>query len=385
MGGFRGFDDYLHNASSLGNYQRTAWMKSGSVANTTVGDVFCLARSAGVPAPDTLYDTTTNLAFQSVSYETQLPANGWHGGIYHGPVVGANGDGFKQVVAASLVGNLAGLVVILVDLLGFARITSVTTSGAQTIVDHSTFTADAGTDVITHAGLAFANGTKVQLTTTGTLPGGLALSTYYWTIRQSSSTSKLAATYADAIAGTAVDITDAGSGTHTAQTYLPRYSDGAGVQSFFFNPSVVNVMGGSAPTIALSSYTNERGDTGRVTAAGPTGTASAKRQMIVHSGTILAKTGPFLPLQGGDSGIRSIESIALGSSYTSGELVVALVKPIAQISSFVAYTLIERNLIHEYPSIERVYDGACILPLVCTTSAANLYTPITGSVDFAWS
>ena len=80
----------------------------------------------------------------------------------------------------------------------------------------ATFTADAATDRLTIAqvkGLRTGNG--VQVSTSGTLPAGLAaVTTYYW-IRVSDTTGKLATTYANALAGTAIDLTSAGSGTHT--------------------------------------------------------------------------------------------------------------------------------------------------------------------------
>lgn len=88
-----------------------------------------------------------------------------------------------------------------------------------------TFTADAGTDVCTASGdvrtqAQIDNGTNfnaaaVQFTTTGTLPAGLSLATNYFLIYASSTTFKVATSYANAIAGTAIDITDAGTGTHT--------------------------------------------------------------------------------------------------------------------------------------------------------------------------
>ncbi len=90
----------------------------------------------------------------------------------------------------------------------------------------NTFTADASTDTCT--GTLFTTnanttGTAVVLTTTGTLPAGLALSTTYFVIRvsQVAGTFKLATTIANANAGTAIDITDAGSGTHTMTTRNP--------------------------------------------------------------------------------------------------------------------------------------------------------------------
>ncbi|MEZ0263020.1 MAG: phage tail protein [Alphaproteobacteria bacterium] len=65
----------------------------------------------------------------------------------------------------------------------------------------------------------FSLGTVVQLTTDDTLPAGLAAATNYYTIpgerKDGKSKMKLAASLADAIAGTVVDITGAGTGTHT--------------------------------------------------------------------------------------------------------------------------------------------------------------------------
>ena len=61
----------------------------------------------------------------------------------------------------------------------------------------------------------FTNTEKVRLTTTGTLPAGLALLTDYWVIRSSATVIQLAASRAEALAGTAVPFTDNGSGTHT--------------------------------------------------------------------------------------------------------------------------------------------------------------------------
>jgi len=81
----------------------------------------------------------------------------------------------------------------------------------------TTFTATPGTDVVT--GTVFsqaASGLVVRLTTTTTLPAGLATSTDYYVIKMADGTNKLASSLQNALAGTPIDITDAGTGTHTA-------------------------------------------------------------------------------------------------------------------------------------------------------------------------
>ncbi|MES2367794.1 MAG: phage tail protein [Pseudomonadota bacterium] len=66
------------------------------------------------------------------------------------------------------------------------------------------------------ANLELITGRKIQLTTTGTLPTGLATSTDYYIIVIDSTHIQLASSLANAVAGAQIDITGAGSGTNTA-------------------------------------------------------------------------------------------------------------------------------------------------------------------------
>ena len=77
-----------------------------------------------------------------------------------------------------------------------------------------TFTA-AVTDICTAAAHGMVTGLKVRLTTAGTLPAGLSLSTDYFVIRLGVNTFSLASSLANALAGTVVNITDTGTGVHT--------------------------------------------------------------------------------------------------------------------------------------------------------------------------
>lgn len=68
-------------------------------------------------------------------------------------------------------------------------------------------------------------GDGVQLSTTGTLPTGLAAATTYYHIYVSMDSGKLATTRANAFAGTAINVTSTGSGTHTiTKVSEPRYT-----------------------------------------------------------------------------------------------------------------------------------------------------------------
>jgi hypothetical protein len=90
--------------------------------------------------------------------------------------------------------------------------TTVATPTAKTFLDAGVSVAN---NTITIASHGYATGLKAALTTTGSLPGGLS-ATDYWIIKVDANTIKLATSAANALAGTAVDITSAaGGGTHT--------------------------------------------------------------------------------------------------------------------------------------------------------------------------
>lgn len=79
------------------------------------------------------------------------------------------------------------------------------------------FTASADTDklLLTKPRIDWTTGDEVELTTTDTLPDPLAVGTIYYVIMDADLYIQLATSSANADAGTAVGLTDAGSGTHT--------------------------------------------------------------------------------------------------------------------------------------------------------------------------
>lgn len=83
------------------------------------------------------------------------------------------------------------------------------------------FTADDSTDELTIAA-EYHTGDLVRVSTTGTLPAGLAVSTNYWVIAVTATEIKLATSLENALLGTAIDITDTGSGTHTITSYAAK-------------------------------------------------------------------------------------------------------------------------------------------------------------------
>jgi hypothetical protein len=93
-----------------------------------------------------------------------------------------------------------------------------------TVRDHaSTFSVDTGAETLSvGTDQGFANGDSVYVTTTGTLPAPLAVSTEYYVVGVAAATMQLATTYG----GSAINITTAGSGTHTVYEAINASSVG---------------------------------------------------------------------------------------------------------------------------------------------------------------
>jgi len=389
MAGFSS-NDQIIAALSAGQTFRANWAKNfNPTAAAVANEWHTLFRGAGNPGADALFNTGTNLAFQAVKNDTTNGTSIQTGGAVQPSY-------YKYLLNGSCVSAAATVVpcvVAIVDVIGFYRVTSVTTTSAQatanTLGQSDTFTADAGTDVCTYTSTAsypsnILTGTRVRLTTTTTLPAGLALATDYYVIKVDDSTFKLATSYANAIAGTPINITDAGTGTHTISWLLPRYTNGAQVQAIFFN-SNSTALGAATPNLSLG-YTNSAQATSRATPTVlPVGKTAASNSHILYTGaTATGKYNYNVPLQGADAGIAEINTIQNSVSYASGEYSVALIKELGRFPLSTLGLAAERNFLYEMPSLPRIYDGAALYGLVGSGVATPASSAFSGHLDFVW-
>jgi len=384
-------NDQLIAALANGQTFRTNW---GKLFNPTAAAVanewHTLFRGAGNPPADALFNTGTNLAFQAIRDSTTSAGALQHGGNVQ-PTY------YKYLLSGSAVSAAATVVpgtLALVDVVGFVRVTSVTTTTAQSVTNtlgqSDTFTADASTDVITFTSTAsnpsnLLTGTRMRLTTTTTLPAGLATATDYYYIRVSDSTGKLATSYANAIAGTAINITDAGTGTHTSTWLLPRYTNGAGVQAIIFN-SNATALGAATPNLSLG-YTNSAQAGSRATPTVlPVGKTAASNSHIIYTGaTGAGKYNYTVPQQAGDSGIAQLDTIQNATSYVSGEYTVALIRELAQFPLSTLGLAAEQNFMFGLPSMPRVYDGAALYWLWGSGVATPANSGFSGYLNFVFN
>lgn len=383
-------NDQIIQAMSNGQTFKTSWGKNfNPTAAAVANEWHTLFRGAGNPGADAIFDAGTNLLFQAVKDNTTNAASMQHGGNVQSTYY----KFLQSLHAVTAAATVAPCTMALVDVIGFYRKTSVITTSAEattnTLGQSDTFSADTGTDIMTYTSTAnipsnILTGTRVRLTTTTTLPAPLATATDYYVIRVSDTTFKLATSYANAIAGTAIDITTTGTGTHTITWLLPRYTNGAGVQAIFFNPAATP-MGAATPNLSLG-YTNSAQEASRATPTVlPIGKTAASNSHILYTGaTGTGKYNYTCPLQSGDAGIAQIDTIQNSTSYVSGTYSVALIKEITRIPLSTLGLAGERNLLFEYPSLPRIYDGAALYWLVGSGLATPANSAFSGELNFIW-
>lgn len=385
MAGFSSFDDFINEATTNGKTYRQDWNKNMLPTTAAVaGEASFLARGGGNPGADALFNTGTNLLFQPVTNATANASS-----IQHGGSVSPDYKYIANASAFTAASTVAPCILSLVDVVGFYRVTTTTTTSSQattnTLSAFSTFTADAGTDVLTHTNINLMPYTRVQVSTTTTLPAGLSAATDYYVIKVTDLTCKLATSYANAVAGTAIDVTDAGTGTHTINTLLPRYTNGAGVKCFMYANNATP-LGAGTPNLSLASYTNSEQSTGRATPTTlPIGKTAAANGLILYSGTGAGKYQPYMPLQSGDSGIAKVDNIQISSTYTSGEFSTVLCRPLITMPVTTQGVASEREFMSQVAGgMPRVYDGAALYWIISHGAATPTNSAIFGHLDFVW-
>lgn len=167
------------------------------------------------------------------------------------------------------------------------------------------------------------------------------------------------------------------------QTY-PRYADGKGVKAYIVS---VTSMGAGASTLQLN-YTNPAGVSGRLTPPFPSlpiAGAGSVVGLIPYSGTGVGKYGPAMPLQAGDNGILSIQSIQQSATMTSGVYAIVLYKTIGlPIPLTTTGVPGERDFFNQLPSMPIIPDGACLSWLQLAGASHPANTPYNFTLQTVW-
>jgi hypothetical protein len=159
---------------------------------------------------------------------------------------------------------------------------------------------------------------------------------------------------------------------------LPRYSDGAGVQAMFV--CAAPTTGGGSFTF---NYVNQDGVARTSPVISYTSAAANISNVVTSQPGVNAGIGPFLPLQGGDTGIRSITGLT-NLTGSGGLGVLVLVKPLMAHKVWEVNTAHEVELIRDLPILPRVYDGA-YLNLVVQCASTVAASTLVGRLTTVWS
>ena len=169
---------------------------------------------------------------------------------------------------------------------------------------------------------------------------------------------------------------------------LPRYTSGTGVMAY--NVVAPATTGGNAHN-CLMTYTNQANVGSRELPQTVASTVSAVNSHIYHSGTAANNIGPFLPLQAGDTGIRSVQtwrqSAANGTASTFTNLVLA--KPIMELQLTTQFLLSERDMLNQFPSLPLIQEAAatsnaCLSWIAYAGAATPASTNFFGVNRYAW-
>ncbi len=171
----------------------------------------------------------------------------------------------------------------------------------------------------------------------------------------------------------------------TSQTLLGtptfRYTNGEGCLPYLVTTATT---GATAHNLTMS-YTNVAGTSGRALGATVACTASAIVPHITHTGTAANNYGPFLPLAGGDTGVRSVQSVQLSAASGAGTAALVIARPLFEIPLAVTGLLAERDLLHGTPSLEQIKDGACLAWMLQANAATAASTNFYGFLKGFWA
>lgn len=159
---------------------------------------------------------------------------------------------------------------------------------------------------------------------------------------------------------------------------LPRYTDGKGVQVI-----AVLTNAGTGGQQFYFTYTNQDGVGGRTSQTVTMNTSTAVGT-IINSNTATANAGnPFIGLQVGDSGVRSIESVRM-LGVDTGLFCLVLVKPLAQTCFREITVPYEKDFLIPTTGLEKIYDDAFLGFIGLPMGALNA-TTLTGNLKVIWT
>lgn len=158
---------------------------------------------------------------------------------------------------------------------------------------------------------------------------------------------------------------------------LPRYTDGAGVQMMAV--SVASRTGGATFSV---NYTNQDGVPGRVSKTVRQNNVAIIGNIVTSEKNIAANSCFFIPLQEGDTGVRSIESVTMDTADV-GLFSIILVKPLGSTQIIEINAPVEVDYLYGSNIIPEVKPDA-FLSAICLPNGSLAATGILLDLKVIW-
>lgn len=178
-----------------------------------------------------------------------------------------------------------------------------------------------------------------------------------------------------------VDMGTADSQSMTNTQTLTRYTDGDGVQIM----AILVAPHGLVGDTFYVTYTNQDGTAGRVTPLHTMSTAiSVNGTILTTQQTGAGRFGPFLTLQTGDTGVRSIEAVQCTAGTDVGLFTLVLVKPLTSWINRGVDAPVEKDFyLHNGGTVPQIVDDA-YLNMIVMPSGSLSAAALIGDFTFIW-
>lgn len=131
---------------------------------------------------------------------------------------------------------------------------------------------------------------------------------------------------------------------------------------------------GTATNFSLG-YTNQNG-----TGSRSTGTLTSVAS-CVRGCNLFAAQGLAIPLQSGDWGVRSLDSVTAVSGSGTGNVLFTIAKVVGEFSAYAASQNYERDFYMELPIMQKLRNDACLSVLICGNGTVSTSIPFVGTLE----
>lgn len=146
----------------------------------------------------------------------------------------------------------------------------------------------------------------------------------------------------------------------------------------------VVVAGQTGGQTFFVTYTNQDGVSGRTSKTVTMCTQGINGTILCSAPATSGCNGPFMPLQNGDTGVRSVESVQVNGLGDVGLFALVLVKPLATMALRGIDAPTEVDFLRDFAAMPKIEDDA-YLNFICHPTGSLSGAPIHGEIFTVWN